>query len=299
MRFRHIEIFHAVYSCGSISKAAEFLNVSQPSVSKVLQHAEVQLGFKLFHRVKGRLAPTNRAVQLFQEVEPLYRHLYAVRRTAKNLRNDAVGKIRLAASPAFAFSQVPRIISKYRQQYEDVTFDIQTRHFSGLVNSITEHDADLAIGFGNPMDPRLLNVQLGEGKVMAISPRVSTPPLPATIDPGRLEDQDFISITESGPLGNLIAQYLSQHKVRVKQTVSAQTYFLAAKMVSLGLGTALLDEYSVSEVASEHVRIHHLEPAVTFPVVCFYHADKPLRGLSKTFLDFLIDWCEKELDVVS
>ena len=40
MRLRHIEVFHAVYSCGSITRAAEVLNVSQPSVSKVLAHAE-------------------------------------------------------------------------------------------------------------------------------------------------------------------------------------------------------------------------------------------------------------------
>ena len=41
MRLRHIEVFHAVYISGSITGAAKLLNVSQPSVSKVLSHAEV------------------------------------------------------------------------------------------------------------------------------------------------------------------------------------------------------------------------------------------------------------------
>ena len=45
MRLRHIEVFHAVYNCGSITGAAKLLNVSQPSISKVLAHAEQQLGF--------------------------------------------------------------------------------------------------------------------------------------------------------------------------------------------------------------------------------------------------------------
>jgi len=47
MRLRHIEIFHAVYTCGSITAAAKVLNVPQPSVSKVLAHAESQLGWTL------------------------------------------------------------------------------------------------------------------------------------------------------------------------------------------------------------------------------------------------------------
>ena len=50
MRIRHIEVFHAVYANGSISAAARMLNVSQPAVSKVLRHAEAQLGFFLIHK---------------------------------------------------------------------------------------------------------------------------------------------------------------------------------------------------------------------------------------------------------
>ena len=40
MRLRHIEVFNAIYLSGSISAAAQLLNVSQPSLSKTLQHAE-------------------------------------------------------------------------------------------------------------------------------------------------------------------------------------------------------------------------------------------------------------------
>ena len=61
MRLRHIEVFQAVYVNGSISAAARALNISQPSVSKVLRHAESQLGFTLFKLVKQRLAPTDEA----------------------------------------------------------------------------------------------------------------------------------------------------------------------------------------------------------------------------------------------
>jgi DNA-binding transcriptional LysR family regulator len=52
MRLRQIEVFHAVYSTGSMTSAAAMLNVSQPSVSKVLAHAEQQLGYLLFERCR-------------------------------------------------------------------------------------------------------------------------------------------------------------------------------------------------------------------------------------------------------
>jgi len=55
MRLRHIEVFNAVMLTGSVSAAARLINVTQPAVSRILAHAELQLGFPLFHRLKGRL----------------------------------------------------------------------------------------------------------------------------------------------------------------------------------------------------------------------------------------------------
>ncbi|MEX7671402.1 LysR family transcriptional regulator, partial [Klebsiella pneumoniae] len=55
MKLRHLEIFYAVMTCGSLSRAAEALNISQPAASKALKSAEMKLGFTLFQRVRGKL----------------------------------------------------------------------------------------------------------------------------------------------------------------------------------------------------------------------------------------------------
>ena len=85
MRSRHIEVFHAIYTHGSISTAARALNVSQPSLSKVLKHAEDQLGFALFRRVRGRLVPTEEAHVLYRNVADIQQHINSLRRSARNL----------------------------------------------------------------------------------------------------------------------------------------------------------------------------------------------------------------------
>jgi DNA-binding transcriptional LysR family regulator len=61
MRLRHIEIFQAILQTGSVTGAASLLNISQPAASKALQHAEAQLGFSLFTRVRGKLESTAEA----------------------------------------------------------------------------------------------------------------------------------------------------------------------------------------------------------------------------------------------
>ena len=89
MRLRHIELFQAILQTGSLTAAAELLHISQPAASKILKHAEQQLGFALFDRVRGKLQPTAEA-RLQQQTERLAIDLQNLRRLADNLgRGDA------------------------------------------------------------------------------------------------------------------------------------------------------------------------------------------------------------------
>ena len=87
MNARQIEVFRTIMRCGTLTAAAQALNVSQPALSQLLLHAEDQLGFRLFQRLHGRLTPTPEAHQLFPEAERLYRDLEGFRRFAVDLRH--------------------------------------------------------------------------------------------------------------------------------------------------------------------------------------------------------------------
>jgi hypothetical protein len=83
MRLKHIEVLHAIMVSGSLSGAARLLNVSQPAVTQSLQHAEVQLGYPLFKRVRNRLIPTQETLALYTEVDKLFAQLESVRTLAR------------------------------------------------------------------------------------------------------------------------------------------------------------------------------------------------------------------------
>jgi molybdenum-dependent DNA-binding transcriptional regulator ModE len=80
------EVFNAIMLTGSVSAAARLINITQPAVSRTLQHAELQLGFPLFQRAKGRLSPTTEALTLYPHIERLFAQLDEVQRLAANLK---------------------------------------------------------------------------------------------------------------------------------------------------------------------------------------------------------------------
>ena len=143
MRLRQIEVFHAIYTTGSMTNAATLLNVSQPSISKVLAYAEHQLGYRLFDRVKGKLFPTPEAHQLFALVKTVYRDVDRLRHVAANIKVASAGRIRVASTPAFGLEVLPRAIASFRQEYPETVFDIETLHLDEMSDALRESRVDI------------------------------------------------------------------------------------------------------------------------------------------------------------
>jgi len=85
LNLRHIEIFHAIMRTGSMTAAAQALNISQPAVSAVLKHFESRLQMPLFKRVGGRLKPTPEALALLPDIAEIFTRLDAIERFSRDL----------------------------------------------------------------------------------------------------------------------------------------------------------------------------------------------------------------------
>ena len=200
MRLRHIEIFHAVYLHGTVSAAARALNISQPAVTKTLQHAEQLLGFPLFDRRAGRLVPTDDAHTLFVEVADVQQRVSSLRQVTRNLRNGS-GTLRVSVLPSLALDILPRAVSLFSKKYPDVYFDLQTLHHEEIARSLYEREADIVIAYQAPPGLPVISNWLGEGELGLLYRREDLPNIPDRVSLKDVCDERFISLADSGPIG--------------------------------------------------------------------------------------------------
>ncbi|WHI48352.1 LysR family transcriptional regulator [Microbulbifer sp. JMSA004] len=286
MRLRHIEVFHAVYNTGSISDAAKLLNVSQPSVSKVLSHAEMQLGFKLFLRVKGKLVSTSEAHSLIEEVRKIYQQISAIKKTAENLKEHTHGHIRVVCMPALGLNLLPDAIKHYHKKFPNVTFDVKTKHYDQAIESLYEYENDLALVFTDRDHPSIEAIEIGTGQLVHIAPADPASSEREQIKLSDIDKEGFISISNTGPLGDLLSQRFSAENIMPKTSIQAQTYYLAKNLVARGLGYSIFDEFTAAADNRGEVVCTPFNPPIEFKLKCFHHANQPL---SKTAADFVED----------
>lgn len=285
MRLRQIEVFHAVYTTGSISAAARALHVSQPSVSKVLHHTQYQLGFELFTLVRGRLVATDEGHALFVEVKEIFERIGSLNKTVANLRNSGGGHIRLAVVPSLGLHVAPRAIALFRRQYPNVTFDVQTLHHDALFRALYERECDIAIAYNPPPHPRMQQRTLDEGRLMLLFQNSDLPDAGASVPIERLEGRDVVGLASSGPIGDLLADALERHGVTIHEVVSNQTYYLAAALTRCGAGMTVVDEFTARASVDADVGFRPIDPPIRFRIECVHLEDRPPSRTAEHFID--------------
>ena len=289
MRLRHIEVFHAVYNTGSITNAAEMLHVSQPAVSKVLHHAELQLGFELFHRIKGnRLVPTSDAKVLIEEVNKVYQQINSLKKVARNLRDNIRGHISIAVMPAFGLDILPRSIQRFREEFPDVTFNVSTRHYNAAVAAVFEYDCDFSLVFNPHSHPGMEEIDLGTAEMVCVYPAGKFPDDQGPLALADIKDLELISINDSGPLGDLVEAEFAKEDISLNSVIQAETYYTAKNLVRYGQGVAILDEITARAAAGVGVvEFRPLQPQLQFSVKALSLESKPLSKVCRDFLQVL------------
>ncbi|MBN8830138.1 MAG: LysR family transcriptional regulator [Sphingomonadales bacterium] len=287
MNLRQIEVFHAVYLHGTVSAAARALNVSQPSVTKVLRHAERSIGLPLFERAKGRLIPTQDAHTLFAEVSDIHDRVRSLRQAAQNMRHGRGGLLRISALPSLGLGAIPEAVARFLKGHEEILFDLQTLHHDEMVRKLYERETDIAISFEVPLSAPVAHQVIGEGELVVLYREEDIPDAPARIHLDDLREHKFISPVQSGPIGRMLSSELNRLDVVLHEVVSARTYYVAAALVRAGVGMAIVDNFTAQASMTSGLASRPLQPAITFDINAVYLQTRPPSRAEAAFLDML------------
>lgn len=287
VNLRHIEIFHAVYINGSVSAAARALNVSQPSVTKVLRHAEIQLGYPLFERTKGRLVPTAEAHAMFGDVSDIQERVHRLHQSSRNMRQGRGSTIKISTLPSLGLGVMPEAVAEFLRLHKEITFDLHTVHTDDMVRKLYEREVDIIVSYETPRLAPVASRVLGSGELMAMYREVDMPDAPSRIGLEALAYHPFIATAASGPQGRMLSSELARREIVLDEVVSSRTFFVAAALVRSGVGMTVVDSFTARASLTSGIAIRPLDPAIRFEVYAVYLENRPPSRAASAFLKHL------------
>ena len=278
---RHIEVFRAVMRAGQVTRAAEALHSSQPTVSRELARLEHLLGYALFDRIQGRLRPTVRARALYDEVERAYQGLERVQATARELREFGTGRLHLACLPALAHALVPAALRRFAARHPEASVSVVPLESPALEAALSEQQFDLGLTEARAAPVGCALHTLLEADEVVVLPAGHALAQRPLLAPADFEGQAFIHLAPADPYRQQIdALFAAAGVTRRGRHETASAVSICA-LVAEGLGLSIINPLTARAMAQSDARlaVRPLAEAVRFHVALVrpeWRAEHPL-----------------------
>ncbi|MBU3573139.1 LysR family transcriptional regulator [Priestia aryabhattai] len=133
----------------NITRTAERLYVSQPSLSYRLKNLEEEFGVTLFFKTKKGIEFTSEGEHLVRYAEDMWKQLQETKDSMRNMSETVTGTLRLGVSSNFAQHKLPKILKQFSLHYPNVQFSVNTGWSTQVMNLLDSSRVHVGILRGN------------------------------------------------------------------------------------------------------------------------------------------------------
>lgn len=238
MTIRHLKLFTEVYRTLNVTKAAENLHMTQPTVTRAIQELEDHYGTKFFDRINKRLNSTeagNKFYSYAMNTLEAYEHM---EEGMLNYQDNEV--IRVGATISIGSTVLPKIIKKFKELYPEVqikSFVNNTEHLQEMMNS---NQIDFALMEGYAPVEHICSEAFSEDRMVLLLPPNDPRTKLGSVSLEMLKSDNFL-LREKGSVGrNYVDVLFSSHGFPIEPIMESISTHAIVRAVNAGVGVSIL-----------------------------------------------------------
>ncbi|MEA2251173.1 MAG: hypothetical protein QOI62_1924 [Solirubrobacteraceae bacterium] len=284
-----LEVFDLVVECGSVSRAAEQLYISQPVVTAHIRSLEQRIGARLFYRQGRRLVLTDAGRATHAWARTVLTHTRELSRHLGGLSDGNRGSIVVGASMSVGSYLLPPILVRFRRErpLADIRCNISDSDREMLATEAGENDFAVVILETEPRHHRLEVEKLSDEELVVVGAPGSEPEEPSiTID--QLAELPSIESPAGLIRRTLVDRQLAKRGIRERNVVMELGHPEAMKRAAAGgLGLTLQFRGAVADdIAAGRLReVQVVDATLSVPVFLVYRKDKFLSAIQRDLID--------------
>ncbi|WP_088042655.1 LysR family transcriptional regulator [Bacillus sp. EAC] len=291
MELLQLKYFQTVAKLEHITKAAEELQIAQPSLSKTITRLENDLGVPLFDRQRRQIKLNNFGKAFLSRVDNALMELEEGRRELEDLASLKKGSITLASSIS---KILPDLMSAFLSEYPDVHFRQVIKPISTMKKQLDDGEIDLCISSIPFEDPDIEWTPLITEDIYLIVPSGHYLAGKESIHLSELKHETFISLNAGYGFRELTDKFCLDVGFVPNISFEVDEPFAIVRLVNQGLGVAFmpaLDWNRVSDELQERIRI--IEPTCQLTIGLAWSKSRYLSLAAQNFQKFVVDYFKK------
>lgn len=289
MEIRQLKYFTCLYEEGSVTRAAQRLNIVQPALSMQISKLEEELGQALFERTSKGMIPTEAGDQAYSLFMPLLGQLLEARQILIHRDGEISGRIHAGLIASAANQALASTLAYFVEHHPNVELQVSYGYSQNLVDRVLSGDLDFAVINQSFHQERLTRIDLVDEELLVATGaanrlRVPTPvPLSALRElklvlPSRLHGLRIVIDQSLAALGLELAPALELDDLTVIETFLRRSDYvsiLPATVLRPGLEEGALRAYPLDR------------PGLNRSMVCAHDGRRPLSPAARLFVEII------------
>ena len=291
MEIRVLKYFLTTIREGNITKAAKYLNLTQPNLSRQINMLERDIGHKLFERKHNNIILTPEGILLKKRAEEIINMIDKTRAEFNFTDKVIAGDIFIGAGETWAMSLVASVMKDVQSDYPHIRYNI----YSGNFQDITEKLDKGLLDFGLLIDPADLSkydyLKIPLKDTWGLAMRKDSP----LSNKKNITKRDLLNIPliisrqviETEIEDNDFSRWFYDTFDNLNITATYNLIYNALIMVSEGMGYALCLDKLIDNMYHKNISFIPLKPKLESSINIVWKKNQEFSRASKIFLDRL------------
>jgi DNA-binding transcriptional LysR family regulator len=288
MEIRQLNYFLQIAHHVSFSKAAQNLHISQPTLSKVIQSMEEELGVTLFDRSTRRLLLTDDGGILLKFANSILSSLDDLHAALAEGKQFKKGSIKLGLPPVIGVSFFPSNIAKFRNLYPQVNIQIIEEGGKIVEQSLLDGKIDLGVVVLPVNENNFETLPLVERRLSLIVN--SNHPLAKknSIRLSELKNEPFILFKEGFSLYDRVRDACIREGFEPLISYESSQWDFIGEMVAADLGIALLPDTVCNKLDAKLIKvIPNTIPQISWNLALIWNKHHYLSHAAQAWIQFM------------
>lgn len=251
MEWNQLQKFLAVAREENMSKAAELLDTSQPSLSQTIKRLEEELGYELFVREGKRIRLNESGKVMMQTVIQMDELMQNTRLRLEELNGMKHSEVSIHIGTASTL--LPELLLYLKKRNPQIQYRI---HQWKAENPDVEDDIQILAGsIGNPRNDEILLIE----EILLALPANHSLLKKEKILLSDLKQEEFINLNEHWELGREITREMNRRLFTPKMTMLVDNPNMMRELLKYHLGIAFVPSVSWHDFAGEEIIIRPVE----------------------------------------
>ncbi|WP_274650205.1 LysR family transcriptional regulator [Paenibacillus humicola] len=296
INMEHYRVFRMTARFGNLTKAADALHLTQPSVSYAIKQLEDQLGVKLFDRLPKGVRLTGEGRKLQAYVEQSFALIERGEKELDAVKRGEAGELRLGASGPIIKQLLVPCLNRFRSRNPGINIRLLQRKTPEIVRELADETID--IGFVHlPLQSRAVEV-----KPLLVSPEMFVVGgafrayAEHKLSPQELAGLPLLLLSPDSSTRRFVERWFAEHGLSVQAAIELSSNDMLLEFALQGYGAAFLPRSAVEHELAER-RLFELQPAPGVPPREIGFAIRKKTGLpiaAQTFLNLILEESQAE-----